>query len=100
MIYITQLVFVHSGMEEQFLQFEDHVLPMMAEYSGKMLHRVRPKPDQFIDSEGEQPYEIHILTFDSTDQLFAFLTDPRRQDLLAMKTGAIRSSLTILGEPM
>lgn len=100
MIYITQLVFVHPGMEDQFLQFEDRVLPMMAEYSGKMLYRVRPESDQFIESQGEKPYEIHILTFDSTDQLFAFLADPRRQDLLAMKTGAIRSSLTILGEPM
>ncbi|MCF8238329.1 MAG: DUF1330 domain-containing protein [Saprospiraceae bacterium] len=98
MIYITQLVFVHPGKEDQFLQFEDQVLPMMAGYSGKMLHRVRPLEDQFIDHTGERPYEIHILSFDSTDQLAAFMDDPRRKSILPLKTGAIRSSLTIQGQ--
>ncbi len=98
MIYITQLVFVHPGKEDQFQEFEDQVIPMMSDYSGKMLYRIRPREDQFIDLTGERPFEVHILSFDSADQLAAFLEDPRRTRILPLKTGAIRSSLTIQGQ--
>lgn len=100
MIYITQLVFVHPGMENQFLEFEDQVLPLLAEYTGRMQYRVRPTPDQFIDLHEEPPFEIHILSFESISDLRAFLQDSRRQELLPLKTGAIRMSLTIHGEAM
>ncbi len=69
MIYITQLVFVKKGKEEKFLEFEDHAIPLMEKYNGKILYRVRPAEDAFIDLSKDPPYEIHFISFDLEQDL-------------------------------
>ena len=100
MIYITQLIYVKEGQEETFLEFESHALPLMAEYTGKVIYRLRPNEDAFIDHEGETPYEIHFLSFDSEEDLQQFMKDDRRLEFVHLKDASVKSVLLVKGEKM
>lgn len=100
MLYITQLIFVEPEKEKIFLEFEATVLPLMESYDGKLLYRVRPSNNSFIHSDGENPYEIHIISFPSKEQLKEYLTDETRKQFLHLKEASIKSSITIQGEIM
>jgi hypothetical protein len=49
MIYITQLIFVKEGKEEIFLEFENYAIPLMEKYNGKIIYRLRPSKENFIN---------------------------------------------------
>ncbi len=97
MLHLTQLVFVHPGKEAGLIAFEAAVIPLMAEHGGRMLYRIRPDREAFIDPEGEVPYEVHVITFPGEEDLQRFLSDERRGALLHMKAEAVRSTLLIKG---
>lgn len=59
MIYITQLIYLQTGQEETFDQFEAIAIPTIPNYNGQLLFRVRPAKDAFIAHSIEKPYEIH-----------------------------------------
>jgi hypothetical protein len=59
MIYITQLIYIKEGQESVFHQFEDIAIPIISKYNGRLLLRVRPTEDTFIEQDIDQPYEIH-----------------------------------------
>lgn len=100
MIYITQLIYIKAGETAAFLEFEDHAIPLMNEYGGQLIVRLRPTDDTFIEIKGKKPYEIHFLTFPSETQLAAFLKDDRRQQLVHLKEQAIESVLLVKGQKM
>lgn len=100
MLYITQLIFIEPEKETTFLEFEETVLPLMANYDGKLLYRVRPTKEAFLHSDGEQPYEIHVISFPSKEQLKEYLMDETRKQFLHLKEASIKSSITIQGELM
>ncbi|MCH2233566.1 MAG: hypothetical protein MK078_04875 [Crocinitomicaceae bacterium] len=101
MINITQLIYIVPGKEEDFLAFEELALALMEVYEGKVIHRLRPSADSFIDNKQEElPYEIHFLSFPSNDHLQAFLKDDRRQDFLYLKEGSVKTAITVLGEKL
>lgn len=100
MIYITQLIFIHKGQEETFLEFESFALPLMAKYTGKLLYRLRPTDDSFIDLDQEKPYEIHFISFDSEEDLTAFLNDETRLDFIHLKEASVRTTLLVKGKKM
>lgn len=85
-ITITQLIYLNDGGEQDFLEYESIVLPLLEKYGGKLELRLRPGRESFIHpSEGEVPYEVHIVTFETKDDLKRFKNDPVRiknQDLL------------------
>ena len=87
-------------MEKEFLEFESKVLPMMAEYTGNLLYRLRPEKDSFVSPEGELPYEIHFISFDSDEDLNRFLQDERRQELVPLKEASVKSILLVKGQKM
>lgn len=97
MIYLTQLVYVHPGKEDVFHQFEDVAIPLIAKYRGQLVLRLRPHADCVIASEGEVPYEVHIVRFESEEDLASFARDDERQRFLHLKNESIRSSLLIKG---
>ena len=97
MIYLTQLIFILPGAEKTFLEFEDLAIPLMEKYTGKMIHRIRPSPENFISPEGELPYELHFLSFDSEDQFNLFMNDDTRQKFLHLKKASIRSTFLVKG---
>jgi hypothetical protein len=65
MIYITQLIYIKEGQEQTFNEFEDVAIPLIGKYNGRLLFRVRPNKDSFIETWIDKPYEIHLVEFDS-----------------------------------
>jgi uncharacterized protein (DUF1330 family) len=100
MIYITQLIFVNEGKESVFHEFEDHAIPLIEKYSGKMLQRIRPDKSNFISGEPDKPYEIHLVSFPSEKDLEAFMKDDTRQKFLHLKQESVRSTLLVKGSKM
>ncbi|RZK47464.1 MAG: DUF1330 domain-containing protein [Pedobacter sp.] len=100
MIYITQLIYIKPGKEAIFDQFESVALPLIAKYNGKLLLRVRPGDDAFIESSIEEPYEIHFVQFNEDDNLKAFMLDEERKQFLHLKEEAIRSVLLVKGQKL
>ncbi len=98
LIHITQLIYLHEGMELDFIAFENVALPLLLKYGGSLILRVRPEGKAVIESEGEKPYEIHILSFPSEEKLQFYLKDKERQQVLHLKEKSIRSVLLIKGQ--
>ena len=88
------------GQEAEFHAFEDVALPLMAEYGGELLLRIRPTPESVIASRGEAPYEIHVIRFASDEDLRRFSADPQRKAVLHLKDGSVRTTLLVKGEPV
>ena len=97
MIFITQLIYVKSGQEEVFHQFEDVALPIIAKYNGRLLLRVRPDDKSFIESHIEKPYEIHLVEFDEEKDFENFKHDEERKKFLHLKEQSIKAAVMIQG---
>ena len=98
MIYITQLLFIKSGKERAFLEFEEKVIPLMNNHNGRVIYRIRPTKEIFVSPEEELPYEIHIVSFDSERDFKNYLNDNSRLEFMHLKKESIKSTLTIKGE--
>lgn len=100
MIYITQLIFIKEGKEELFLEFESHAIPLMEKYNGKMIYRLRPSKEDFIENDKEAPYEIHFISFDSENDFQDFMKDDARLDFIHLKEESVKSMLLVKGEKL
>lgn len=100
MIYLTQLIFVKKGKETVFHEFEDFAIPLMEKYNGRILYRIRPKAENFIDLTKKQPYEIHFMSFDSEEDLQEFLKDESRLKFMPLKEESIQSTFLVKGVKM
>ena len=97
MIYLTQLVYVRPGEEETFREFEDVVLPLLVEYGGELLLRLRPTAESVVAASIEVPYELHFLRFESEEGLEGYGRDESRQRVLALKDRSLRATLVVKG---
>jgi len=97
MIYITQLIYLKERQEKAFLEFEDIAIPIISKYNGKLLLRVRPHEDSFIETHIDKPYEIHLVQFDSDKDVQDFMHDEERKKFLHLKEQSIKSSILIQG---
>ena len=97
MIYITQLIYVREGEESIFHQFEDLAMPLILKYNGRLLLRIRPAQNSFIEHSIETPYEIHLVEFDTEQDFENFKLDKQRQKFLHLKAQSVTSSLMIKG---
>jgi len=97
MIFITQLVYIRQGQENVFHQFEDIAIPAILKYNGRLLLRVRPTKDTFIEHHIEKPYEIHLVEFDTEQDFENFQNDEERKKFLHLKDQSIKSVLLIKG---
>ena len=100
MIYITQLIYVKEGKEEKFLELESHAIPVMERYNGRIIYRLRPSKDDFIDNDKEVLYEIHFISFNSEQGLMQFMKDDSRLKFIHLKDESIKSMLLVKGEKM
>lgn len=100
MIYITQLIYIKPGQEAIFDQFEAVAIPIIAKYNGQMLLRLRPSPDNIIESSIEAPYEVHLVTFPAETDFMAFMQDEERRQFLHLKEQAIEEVVLVKGEPL
>jgi uncharacterized protein (DUF1330 family) len=97
MIFITQLIYISNGQETIFDQFEAIAIPIIAKYNGRLLLRIRPAEDSYIESNVEKPYEIHLVEFESDKDFADFMKDEERKGFLHLKEQSIRSVVLIKG---
>ena len=100
MIYITQLIYINKGQEAVFDEFESMAIPIISKYNGKLALRIRPSKDAVIESSMEQPYEIHLVSFQTDEDFKRFMSDPERQKYLHLKQQSIRTSVLIKGSEL
>ena|SRR5688572_7660077 len=100
MIYITQLIFIIEGKEKVFNQFEALAIPIISKYNGRLLLRVRPGYDSFIEHSIDQPYEIHLVEFDSEQDFENFKQDEERKKFLHLKEQSIKAAILIQGNKL
>lgn len=97
MIYITQLIYIKSGQEKVFDEFESVAIPLIAKYNGKLLFRLRPSDESYIVSQIENPYEIHLVEFGTQQDFEDFMKDEERKKFLNLKEQSIKSSVLFKG---
>ncbi|WPR70575.1 hypothetical protein SLW70_11590 [Flavobacterium sp. NG2] len=97
MIYITQLIYVIEGQEEVFHQFENIAIPTILKYNGRLTLRIRPTEDSIIELNIEQPYEIHLVEFNTQEDFDNFKNDEERKKFLYLKEKSIKSTIMIQG---
>ncbi len=97
MVFITQLIYILDGQENVFNQFEDIAIPAISKYNGQLLLRVRPGADAYIESNIENPYEIHLVEFETDNDFADFMQDEERKRFLHLKEQSIKSVMLIKG---
>lgn len=97
MIYIMQLVYIKKGNEESFHEFEDHAIPIISKYNGKLLLRIRPEEDEIIEKTIDSPYEVHLVEFETETDFENFKQDEERKKYLHLKEKSIQSVTLIKG---
>ncbi len=100
MIYLTVLLFIKEGKERVFNEYESLVLPIINNYNGKLIYRIRPTQDSFINSEEALPYEIHFISFNTNEDFRNFVNDDKRKHFVDLKEDSIKSTFIIKGEKL
>ena len=100
MIYLTQLIYIKEGQENIFNEFESVAIPIILKYNGRLTLRIRPEKECFIEANIEQPYEIHLVEFDTEQDFENFKKDEERKQFLHLKKQSIRTSILIKGEKL
>jgi uncharacterized protein (DUF1330 family) len=100
MIYITQLIYIQEGQEAIFHQFENIAIPIISKYHGRLLLRVRPTNEAIIEANIENPYEIHLVSFESETDFQGFMKDEERKKFLHLKEKSIRLSVLYKGQQL
>ncbi len=96
-ITITQLIYIKKGQESVFFDFEDVAIPIISRYNGRLLLRMRPSENDFVEAIIEKPFEVHLVEFDSELDFQNFLKDETRKQFLHLKEQSIQSSILIKG---
>ena len=97
MIFITQLVYIKQGKESVFHQFENIAISTILKYNGRLLIRVRPENNSFVESNIDSPYEIHLIEFNTEQDFENFKQDEERKKFLYLKDQSVESILLIKG---
>ena len=97
MVFITQLIYLKTGQETVFDEFESIAIPTIAKYNGRLLLRVRPSENAIIEQSIESPYEIHLVEFDADSDFNNFMLDEERKQFLHLKEQSIQSVVLIKG---
>ena len=99
MIIITQLVYIKEHKEAVFEEFERAAIPIIAKYKGKLLLRIRPGKEAFIEGTAAIPYEIHLVQFNEESDFERFLEDEERKQYFHLKEESVRTVILIKGSP-
>jgi len=97
-IYLTQLIYIQEGQEEIFDEFESIAIPIIRNYNGELVLRIRPDKEALIEGTIELPYEIHLVLFQTQEDYENFTDDEERKRFLHLKEESIRETILIHGE--
>jgi len=100
MIFFTQLIYIIEGQEQVFDQFENIAIPAILKYNGRLLLRVRPTENTFIENHIDKPYEIHLVEFETQQDFDNFIQNEERKKFLHLKDQSIKASILIQGNKL
>jgi len=100
MVYYTQVLFVVEGQEAIFESFEEQVLPLLSQFNGELLYRVRPPRSAVLTTSIGYPYEIHLVCFPRQTDFEAYRDNPQRLACLPLKDQSIARVLLIEGKAL
>ena len=80
-----------------FDHFEEIAIPIISKYNGRLLLRIRPDRNSFIEHSIEKPYEVHLVEFDSEQDFERFTQDEERNKFMHLKDQSIKASMLIQG---
>jgi antibiotic biosynthesis monooxygenase (ABM) superfamily enzyme len=98
MIYITQLIYIQTGKENIFHEFEEQVIPMIAQHNGVLMLRCRPRGEDIVASSIEKPYEVHLVRFESEEDLHSYMRSEERKKFVHLKNDSVKSVMLIKGQ--
>lgn len=98
MIYITQLIYINQHQERVFEEFEKIAIPIISKYNGTMMLRIRPERSAVLESAIEQPYEVHLVSFETENDFKRFMGDEERKNYLHLKDQSVKSVFLFKGE--
>jgi uncharacterized protein (DUF1330 family) len=93
-LYLTVLLYVKPGMDEQFQDYERKVRPIIESYGGRFEKIIRPAN---ISGELAMPDEVHWLSFPSEQSFLRYRTDPVLPQLAHMRASATAKTIIISG---
>lgn len=82
------LLWAHEGMGHELSAYEDDVLALLPQHSGRVAQRA------YGTGDDGAPDEIQLIHFDSAAGLDSFLADPHRLSLSARRDRAVRRTKT------
>ena len=82
-VTLSVLLWAWAGREAELIEYEDAVLPYVADHGGAVLYRAR------THGEREEPNEIHLIQFPSEAALDAYIKDPVGAALAGVRDQAI-----------
>ncbi|MEO8765082.1 MAG: DUF1330 domain-containing protein [Ginsengibacter sp.] len=96
-IYITQLIYIKEGQQDIFHQFEIIAIPIISKYKGRLMLRLRPNKTSTIETNIDNPYEVHLVEFLTEDDFNSFMQDEERKKFLHLKDQSIKAVTMIKG---
>jgi uncharacterized protein (DUF1330 family) len=86
-VVLCCLLWAKPGQETALVEYEDRVLALLPVHGATLLSRVRS------DGADANPLEVQVFDFSSQASLDAYLTDPRRTALTAMRDAAVERTV-------
>jgi antibiotic biosynthesis monooxygenase (ABM) superfamily enzyme len=94
-VYVLVRLWICEGREAEFEAYERKVSRIMARYGGVLERSIRPARSASQDSG--QPFEIHVLRFQSPALYDAYRADSERLALSDERAAAIADSEVLVG---
>jgi len=83
-ISVCVLLWARPGAHDELVVYEDEVLALLPSHGARVVERVRTKGEPV-----DEPFEVHVLEFESTAAFDAYLADPRRAALADRRDRAV-----------
>ena len=81
-VTLCVLLWAHPGQSDALAAYEDEVLALLPDHSGRLLQRARTL-------ETGHPDEVQLYEFPGQTEIDAYLADPRRTALASRRDAAI-----------
>lgn len=95
--FITLLLFINEGEEKTFEEYESNVLPLLKNYNGELIYRIRPEKENYLTHPEECPHEIHLISFNSKKDFENFKNSKEREEFCPLREKSIKKVTLIEG---
>ena len=93
-VTIVAALYINSGREAEFEQFETAAESIMGRYGGRLERRIG------FPAGADQPHEVHLVTFPDQQAFERYRTDADLQALADLRTRAIRQTTAWVGDDL